>query len=142
MAACKFCDIIAKQANANIIYEDENFISFLDIRPLFLGHCLLIPKTHFVTLYDLPDEIIQELFLLAKRIGKAIEIAMQAKGSFIAANNVVSQSVPHFHLHMVPRNVGDGLKGFFWPRTNYASAQEMHDIQLKIHHALLQLITD
>lgn len=133
---CIFCDIVSHKLPASIIFEDENVISFLDIRPLFPGHSLIVPKLHYATFYDLPDNKTANFFNHVKLIGHAIEKAMQAEGSFIAMNNIVSQSVPHFHVHVVPRNKGDGLKGFFWPRSKYESDEEMRVVQKKIIAAL------
>ncbi|CEG61661.1 Histidine triad (HIT) protein [Legionella micdadei] len=124
--------IVKKQEKAYIVYEDEQFIAFLDHRPLFYGHTLLAPKTHYSTLYDLPDPLVSPLFILTKKIGTAVEKAMEASGSFIAMNNVISQSIPHLHIHIVPRNKHDGLKGFFWPRTKYENEKHIEEILGKI----------
>lgn len=132
MMDCKFCDVVKNELEIFSVFEDKDCIAFLDVRPLFLGHCLLIPKSHVETIYDLPDTLVGSYFTNVKKIGKAVEKAMNAQGSFIAMNNIVSQSVPHLHAHIVPRNKGDGLKGFFWPRTNYASLEEMREIQERI----------
>lgn len=129
---CIFCDIIAGKEISYPIFENEHFIAFLDKRPLFPGHTLLCPKEHFETLYDLPAIQIEALFKLTQKIGKAVEQGMQATGSFIAINNKISQSVPHLHIHLVPRNHQDGLKGFFWPRKKYLSDQEIRETQKKI----------
>lgn len=134
--ACEFCKIQEKETEKYVIFEDDHVLAFLDVRPLFLGHTLLIPKQHYATFYDLPDSLITEFFLQAKKIGKAIEKALNADGSFIAMNNIVSQSVPHFHLHIVPRKKGDGLKGFFWPRTRYQHTEEMLRVQSQIKNFL------
>ena len=107
--------MVAKKEQAYIVFENQQFIAFLDHRPLFPGHTLLAPKNHYKTLYDLPDSMVGSFFILTKKIGTAVEKAMQATGSFIALNNIVSQSIPHLHVHIVPRNKHDGLKGFFWP---------------------------
>lgn len=126
----------SKKEKSFIVFEDENFISFLDSRPLFPGHTLLAPKVHIKTLYDVPDSMVLPLFLLTQRIGKAVEKAMEAAGSFIAMNNTISQSIPHLHIHIVPRNKQDGLKGFFWPRTHYKDEEHMREVQEKIRHQL------
>ena len=105
------------------IYEDKIQLIFLDRRPLFLGHCLLVPKKHFVTLSDLPKNWVAPFFTKLQDITKIVQVAMSAEGTFVAMNNFVSQSVPHFHVHIVPRCKGDGLKGFFWPRQNYSEDQ-------------------
>ena len=120
--SCVFCKIIKKLSPADIVFENKDFLCFLDVRPLFLGHCLLVPKQHFEHFYVLPDELNMAMFLLAKKIGKGVEQAMQADGSLLIMNNKVSQSVLHVHLHLIPRKYKDGLKGFFWPRLNYADA--------------------
>lgn len=116
--SCKFCDMPAT------IFEDDISLAFLDHKPLFPGHVLLIPKQHVETLSDLPAEQVGPFFANVQRLASAVESAMQAEGTFIAMNNRVSQSVPHLHVHIVPRRKGDGLKGFFWPRTRYAEGQE------------------
>lgn len=110
--------IVKKQEKAYIVFEDEQFIAFLDFRPLFPGHTLLSPKEHFQTLYDLPAQLTARFCGLIQLMGKAVEQAMGARGSFIAMNNKVSQSIPHLHAHIVPRNKGDGLKGFFGREQN------------------------
>lgn len=135
---CKFCAIVNNELEKFSVFENKDFIAFLDVRPLFLGHCLFAPKLHIQTLYDLPDSLVESYFINVKKMGKAVEKAMNAEGSFIAINNIVSQSVPHLHTHIVPRNKGDGLKGFFWPRTSYASPEEMHEIQERIKRAFIQ----
>ncbi len=116
---CPFCRIVAGREPAYLVYEDEAHLAFLDTRPLFFGHCLLIPKEHHPTLTDLPEEAVGPLFRLAKVLARAVQEAMGAEGTFVAINNRVSQSVPHLHVHIVPRRRGDGLRGFFWPRQNY-----------------------
>ncbi|MFW2539121.1 HIT family protein [Legionella sp. ST3F1] len=136
-ATCIIDLIIAKKEKAYIVYENEQFIAFLDHRPLFPGHTLLAPKNHFKTLYDLPDSLISPLFMLTKKIGVAVEKATEAAGSFIAMNNTISQSIPHLHVHIVPRNKQDGLKGFFWPRTKYQNEEHMLAVQEKIKSQLL-----
>jgi histidine triad (HIT) family protein len=115
-AGCVFCDIAARRVAAKIIFEDEISVAFLDHRPLFPGHVLLIPKEHYRTLPELPAELVGPFFVNAQHLTAAVEAAMKAEGSFVAMNNVVSQSVPHLHVHIVPRTKGDGLRGFFWPR--------------------------
>jgi histidine triad (HIT) family protein len=121
------------------VHEDELSVSFLDIRPLFHGHVLLVPRTHVETLPELPAGLVEPLFSTAQRLCRAVEAAMDAKGTFVAMNNVVSQSVPHLHVHVVPRRPKDGLKGFFWPRTKYADPAEMQDVAAKIASALADL---
>ena len=116
---CIFCTIIAGEAEAEIVYDGPEAVAFLDMRPLFHGHVLLCPREHHETLADLPAEQVGPLFELAQRLSVAVRDGMDAKGSFVAMNNKVSQSVPHLHVHIVPRTKGDGLRGFFWPRTKY-----------------------
>jgi histidine triad (HIT) family protein len=117
---CIFCKIIAGDLAASIVYEDEDHVAFLDARPLFEGHTLLVPRAHVETLADLPSDAVAPFFTLTQRLSVAIPQAMDAAGTFVAMNNTVSQSVPHLHCHVVPRNFKDGLRGFFWPRTKYA----------------------
>jgi histidine triad (HIT) family protein len=130
--ACIFCKIVQKAEVASIVFEDDVSLAFLDKRPLFAGHTILIPKYHFKIFSDLPGELIGKLFSNAQILDKAVQAAMNAEGSFIAANNKISQSVPHFHIHIVPRNHKDGLRGFFWPRTSYSSESDKNDVLLKI----------
>ena len=127
--ACLFCRIVAGEVAAALIFEDEWTLAFLDHRPLFPGHCLLIPKTHFETLADLPEDLIGPLFGNARLLAGAVEQAMESDGSFVAINNRVSQSVAHLHIHMVPRRKKDGLRGFFWPRQKYESPAEMERVR-------------
>ena len=122
---CRFCAIVAGDERAHVIFEDEISIAFLDHRPLFPGHALLVPREHFETIWDLPDELVGPLFTNAKSLSAAIRTAMASEGAFVAMNNVVSQSVPQLHVHLVPRNRKDGLRGFFWPRRKYDSEEHM-----------------
>jgi histidine triad (HIT) family protein len=117
---CVFCDIIAGKLPASIVLADDDHVAFLDARPLFEGHVLVVPRAHAETLADLPPDRVGPFFALVQRLSVAVPAAMGAAGTFVAMNNVVSQSVPHLHCHVVPRNVKDGLRGFFWPRTKYA----------------------
>jgi histidine triad (HIT) family protein len=121
---CAFCAIIAGGGDAHVVFEDEVSLAFLDNRPLFPGHALLVPRAHYEAIGDLPDELVGPLFLNARLLAVAVRDAMDSAGAFVAANNIVSQSVPHFHVHVVPRNRKDGLRGFFWPRRKYASEAE------------------
>src|SRR6478752_2979669 len=114
--SCIFCQVTSKTVESLVVYEDDFTLAFLDHRPLFPGHCLLVPKAHYETLSDLPPELIEPLFSAVQRLARAVETGMRAEGSFVAMNNRVSQSVPHLHVHVVPRRKKDGLKGFFWPR--------------------------
>lgn len=118
-----------------MVFEDECTIAFLDNRPLFPGHSLLVPREHYETLSDLPDELVAPLFANARLLSDAIPKAMRKPGSFVALNNVVSQSVPHLHVHVVPRKPKDGLRGFFWPRTKYGSEAEMKKVAERIRTA-------
>ncbi|HWH93955.1 MAG TPA: HIT family protein [Baekduia sp.] len=136
MADCVFCDIIAGVVAASIVYEDADHVAFLDRRPLFEGHTLLVPRRHVVTLADLPAAAVGPFFTLAQRLSVAIPQAMEAAGSFVAMNNVVSQSVAHLHCHVVPRNFKDGLRGFFWPRTKYADEAARDAVAARIAAAL------
>lgn len=121
MANCIFCKIIERDLPANIVFEDDQAIAFLDIKPLFPGHTLVVPKEHHITLADLPADQVGALFAKVQRLSAVMPEAMNAGGTFVAMNNIVSQSVPHLHVHVVPRTKGDGLRGFFWPRTDYES---------------------
>src|SRR2546429_3955219 len=139
-AACLFCGIVNGEVSAAIVFEDDVSIAFLDHRPLFPGHCLLIPKSHFETLSDLPERLIKPFFLDVQLLARAVETAREAEGSFVAMNNRVSQTVPHLHVHIVPRRRKDGLKGFFWPRCPYQSDDEADAVQAAIRSALNTLI--
>jgi len=136
---CLFCRLVAGDLGSHIVFEDDISLAFLDHRPLFPGHSLLIPKTHFETLSDLPSEIVGPYFANVQLLSRAIEKALKAEGSFVAMNNRVSQSVPHLHVHIVPRRRKDGLKGFFWPRNKYESEQQEIEVQLAIKEAIAEL---
>ena len=118
-STCIFCKIVSGELAAPIVLDEEHVLAFLDHRPLFPGHCLLVSKTHYETLADLPQDLIGTFFSAVQRLSRAVEGALKADGVFVAINNRVSQSVPHLHVHVVPRRRKDGLKGFFWPRQNY-----------------------
>jgi histidine triad (HIT) family protein len=133
---CPFCELAAGGGESAIVFEDGLSIGFLDNRPLFPGHTLLIPREHFETLVDLPAELVGPFFGNVQRLSRAVEAAMGAEGSFIAINNRVSQSVPHLHAHIVPRRKGDGLRGFFWPRGKYKDAAEMEAVRDAVRQAL------
>ena len=133
---CVFCAIVAGEEPAAVVLDDERFLGFLDRRPLFHGHVLLVPRDHHETLTDVPADLLGPLFAHAQRLAGAVEIALGAKGSFVAMNNRVSQSVPHLHVHVVPRTKGDGLRGFFWPRTTYADDAEMEAVAATLRAAL------
>ncbi len=134
--ACVFCEIVSGRIPAEIVWRSDDAVAFLDHRPLFPGHVLLVPATHLETLADLPAAQVGPLFQTVQQLEKAVESALTAEGSFIAVNNRISQSVPHLHVHIVPRNKGDGLKGFFWPRHKYESERQMREIAEKIRRAL------
>lgn len=136
MAECLFCRIVSGELAATIVYEDENSVAFLDHRPLFHGHTLLVPRDHVETLGELPAKIVGPYFEAAQLLSRLVETAMDAEGTFVAMNNRVSQSVPHLHVHIVPRRKKDGLKGFFWPRTKYKTDEEMEEVKKKITSAL------
>jgi len=127
-AECKFCQIASRALSSFVVFEDEISLAFLDHRPLFPGHVLLVPKEHFDTLADLPARLVGPFFANVQRLTGAVERAMKAEGSFVAINNRVSQSVPHLHIHIVPRNKGDGLHGFFWPRWKYENEDQMRGV--------------
>src|SRR5947209_20228926 len=133
-AQCVFCRITSSETLTPCVFQDQFSLAFLDHKPLFEGHVLLVPKQHFEPLEDLPPELTQLLFLNAQRLSGAVREAMDAEGTFVAMNNRISQSVPHFHIHIVPRRKGDGLRGFFWPRTKYASVERMEDVRALIAH--------
>jgi histidine triad (HIT) family protein len=124
MADCLFCAIAAGETQAAVVWSVDDFAAFLDIRPLFKGHTLLVPREHVATLPDLPPALRDPFLAVAQRLATAMVAALGAQGSFVAINNVVSQSVPHLHCHVVPRTMGDGLRGFFWPRTKYDDAAD------------------
>ncbi len=138
---CLFCRIVSGTLDANVVFADEHSMAFLDHRPLFPGHCLLVPRKHFETLADLPGSQVGPFFKNAQMLSRAVESAMAAQGTFVAMNNRVSQSVPHLHVHIVPRRKGDGLKGFFWPRTKYKSNEEQTAVQRAIEASVTKLIT-
>jgi histidine triad (HIT) family protein len=137
--SCLFCKIASGELNATVVYKDEMSLAFLDHRPLFPGHCLLIPQKHFETLTDLPSTLIGPFFESVQLLSTGIETAMGAEGTFVAMNNRVSQSVPHLHVHIVPRRRKDGLKGFFWPRSRYGSEVEIAEVQQRIVATVAQL---
>ena len=133
---CVFCSIVAGDLTADVVLDEGDFLGFLDRRPVFKGHVLLVPRTHVDTLLDLPADLHAGLLGAAQRLAAAAVDGLGAQGSFVAMNNVVSQSVPHLHVHVVPRTKGDGLRGFFWPRTKYSSEQESAEYAARIVAAL------
>ncbi len=133
--SCVFCAIVAGEAPAHVVLDDDRFLAFLDVRPLFPGHVLLVPRAHHETLWDLPEELHGPLALRTRALAVAVRAATGAAGIFTATNNIVSQSVPHLHVHVVPRNRKDGLRGFFWPRTHYETDAEAAEIAATIRAA-------
>ena len=133
---CVFCAIAAGELDAEIVERTAHTLAFLDASPLFHGHVLVVPVEHHATLGELPEEQVGPLFAAARRVARAVERGLGAQGSFVAMNNRVSQSVPHLHVHVVPRTRGDGLKGFFWPRRRYASDDQRAEIAARIRAAI------
>ena len=138
MKPCTFCQIVSGEEPASVVHQDSVSLAFLDRRPLFPGHCLLIPKTHVATLPELASESIGPLFANARLLAASVTTALQAEGTFVAINNTVSQSVPHLHIHIVPRRRGDGLRGFFWPRNPYHDQQHLRQVQQDLITAIAQ----
>jgi len=136
VADCVFCRIVSGEVPAHVVVADEVAVAFLDARPVFKGHVLVVAREHAETLADLPAAGVGPLFERVRLISMAIPAALGAQGTFVALNNVVSQSVPHLHVHVVPRTKGDGLRGFFWPRQRYASDAEAADYARRIAAAL------
>ena len=136
---CAFCAILAGETDAHVVFADEISVAFLDSRPLFPGHVLLVPRAHHEAIWDLPDDLVGPLFLNARLLAAAVRDAMDSTGAFVAANNIVSQSVPHFHVHVVPRNRKDGLRGFFWPRRKYPSEAEADAAAQAVREAVERL---
>ncbi|WP_137120091.1 HIT family protein [Segeticoccus rhizosphaerae] len=134
---CLFCEIVAGEVAAQVVLDSEHVVGFLDKRPVFKGHTLVVPRDHVVTLPQLPAELMAPLMHDVQRVAAAMVGTLGAQGSFVAVNNVVSQSVPHLHVHVVPRTKGDGLRGFFWPRTKYAD-----DVEAKEYGDRLRAVLD
>jgi histidine triad (HIT) family protein len=137
--SCRFCAIVAGDEPGHVVFEDDVSLAFLDHRPLFAGHSLLVPRQHIETIWDLPDDLIGPLFANARLLSAAIRKAMESQGAFVAVNNIVSQSVPHLHVHAVPRNRKDGLRGFFWPRTKYDGEEHMRATARAVRAAVSEL---
>jgi histidine triad (HIT) family protein len=135
-AGCAFCAIIDGERAADFVLRAEGVIAFLDVKPLFKGHVLVVPRAHVETLPDLPTAALEPLFGAVQRVARAVETTLGADGSFVALNNKVSQSVPHLHVHVVPRRRKDGLRGFFWPREPYASDAEREEFAARLAAAL------
>lgn len=133
---CTFCDIAAGKIAAHVVLADDVVVGFLDARPVFKGHVLVVPRQHYVTLADLPAELLAPYFGAVRLVSAQLPAALGSQGTFVAINNIVSQSVPHLHTHVVPRTKGDGLRGFFWPRRKYASDEEAAQYASRISAAL------
>jgi histidine triad (HIT) family protein len=138
---CDFCRGVRGGAQSHIVFEDDISLAFLDHRPLFRGHCLLVPREHVPTLADLPAPLVGPFFVNVQLLSRAMETGLGAEGSFVAVNNRVSQSVPHLHVHVVPRRRQDGLRGFFWPRQRYASDAEMARVQELLRAAIAAVLS-
>lgn len=141
MPDCLFCAIAAGDVPAHLVWETDETVAFLDVNPVFPGHVLVVPRRHVVTLPELPDDLIVPLFTTARAVAAAIAApeGFGAHGTFVGNNNVVSQSVAHLHVHVVPRRRKDGLRGFFWPRTKYASDEEAAEVAGRIRAAIAAL---
>ena len=135
-ADCIFCEIRDGEIPAHVVLDEPDTVAFLDQRPVFPGHVLVIPRVHHETVMDLPTDLLEPLFEASQRMSRAVQQAMEADGIFMAANNVVSQSVPHLHIHVVPRRRKDGLRGFFWPRQRYPDDEAMATTAAAIRSAL------
>jgi histidine triad (HIT) family protein len=134
--ACTFCSIVAGELPAHVVLDDDVALGFLDVRPVFHGHVLVVPRDHVELLTDLPADRLGPYFERVQRVAAAVPAALEAQGTFVAINNKVSQSVPHLHVHVVPRTKGDGLKGFFWPRTKYEDDGHMARVAEQLRDAL------
>jgi histidine triad (HIT) family protein len=139
MTTCPFCAIARGEGDAHLVFEDAAALAFLDRRPVFYGHCLLIPRLHCATLADLPAALLQPFFADVQLLSRAVERAMAAEGSFVGINNRVSQSVPHLHVHVIPRTQGDGLRGFFWPRLHYRDDRHLLQVRDALRDAASEL---
>ena len=136
MTDCPFCAIAAGMVPAQLVLADAEVVAFLDARPVFKGHVLVAPRAHFPTLADLPAGLLGPFFSRVQQVSTIMPAALGCQGTFVAANNVVSQSVPHLHVHVVPRTKGDGLRGFFWPRVRYSSDEEAAQYAGRLRDAL------
>jgi histidine triad (HIT) family protein len=137
--SCRFCAIVRGELESHVVLEDDDTLAFLDRRPLFPGHSLLVPREHRETLADLPERLLSPLFENARLLARAMEQGLGAQGSFVAINNRVSQSVPHLHVHVVPRTKGDGLRGFFWPRQQYRDEAHAAETRERLRDAVAAL---
>ena len=133
---CLFCAIAAGDVPASMVLRDDDVAAFLDARPVFKGHVLVVPRAHVATLSDMPAAALGPFFAAVQRVARAVEAGLGADGTFVAMNNKVSQSVPHLHVHVVPRKKKDGLRGFFWPRVTYADDAERDAFAARIRAAL------
>jgi histidine triad (HIT) family protein len=140
-SSCVFCRIVAGVEPAHEVLRDQHVVAFLDTRPLFAGHVLVVPVDHVVTLPDLPVEQVAPFFERVQLLSAAVRDALGAQGTFVAMNNTVSQSVPHLHAHVVPRTKGDGLRGFFWPRTRYDDEAHAHDVAQRVAGAVAERLS-
>ena len=134
--ACLFCEIVRGERTASIVLDEPEALAFLDHRPLFPGHCLVVPRAHHVTLPDVPPAEVGPFFQQVQRVSRAVESGLRAEGVFVAINNKISQSVPHLHVHVVPRRARDGLKGFFWPRVPYRDADHERAVAEQLRAAI------
>jgi histidine triad (HIT) family protein len=139
MPDCAFCRLLAGEGAMDAVMEDELAVAFLDHRPVFQGHTLLVPRAHHATLADLPPALLGPFFRRAQLLARAVEEGLGAEGSFVAMNNRISQSVPHLHVHVLPRRKGDGLKGFFWPRQRYPDAEAARSVRDRLRQAVARL---
>jgi histidine triad (HIT) family protein len=135
-SSCIFCRIVAGEIPASFVLREERVCAFLDTRPVFKGHVLVVPADHFDDFHGLPASQMAGFWTVVQRVSKAVEAALEADGTFVGVNNKISQSVPHLHAHVVPRRKGDGLRGFFWPRTKYDSDDEREGYARRIAAAL------
>ena len=133
---CPFCAIGRGELAESVVLRDEQVVAFMDTRPVFKGHVLVAAREHVPDLLELPRTLLEPLFFAVQRIARAMETGLAADGSFVAVNTKISQSVPHLHVHVVPRRKGDGLRGFFWPRTKYESDAEREGYAQRIRAAL------
>lgn len=136
---CLFCRMIKGEVATPVVHEGEAAFAFLDHRPLFPGHCLVVPRRHIPTLTEMPSDLLGSFFAEVRLVTRAVQAAMEAQGTFVAMNNRISQSVPHLHVHVVPRNRGDGLRGFFWPRSRYPSDEERERVRTLVAEAVHEL---
>lgn len=139
---CVFCRIVSGDEEARIVSEENEIVAFLDNRPLFPGHVLVVPTRHVRSFEEVDAETLARLFSTSQRIARAVELATKSEGTFVALNNKVSQSVPHVHVHVVPRNKGDGLRGFFWPRNGYRNGTHADEVCAAIRATLMRMLSD